>query len=391
MRTWLEVDLALMEKNLNTVKATLPEGCEVIAVVKANAYGHGFSPVSKKLFELGIRHFAVACMDEAMELRQAGIGGDIIVLGRTEARDAPIAADNDITLACVDRQHLFELADVMKYAVRPLKINLAVNTGMNRIGFDCRTEEQLANIAAAYIFTGQSGLIQGSDAPAPGEPAVNIRITGIFSHFSSSDDTSDGADEYTKLQLSRYQKVLDYLEQRGIDPGLRHISNSGAIGKYPQARFDAVRCGALIYGYNTAMDAKLPIEPIMQWKTKVSCVRMIDKGDAVSYSRKFIADGPTTIATLGIGYADGLMRILSNKGYILINGKRCPMVGNICMDQMMVDVTELQDTVGPGTEAVIIGRSRDLTQTADDLAETAGSCMHEVLSTIGLRVERYYK
>ena len=183
--------------------------------------------------------------------------------------------------------------------------------------------------------------------------------------------------------------MLAHLDKCGIDPGLRHISNSGGIGKYPQARFDAVRCGALIYGYNTAMDAKLPVEPAMEWKTSVTVIRTIDKGDAVSYSRKFIADGPTVIATLGIGYADGLSRALSNKGYVLINGRRAPMVGNICMDQMMVNVTGLPVKVGD--EAVIIGRSGNLRITADDVAETQGSCMHEVLSTLGRRVERLYK
>ncbi|MBR5731480.1 MAG: alanine racemase, partial [Firmicutes bacterium] len=261
---------------------------------------------------------------------------------------------------------------------RELKVHLAVNTGMNRIGFDCRTEEQLKAIAQAYEKYGKPN-------------ASGLRITGIFSHFSSSDDTSEGADPYTKLQLSRYEAVLDYLKARGIDPGLRHISNSGAIGKYPQARFDAVRCGALIYGYNTAMDAKLPVEPAMQWKTAVTVIRKIDRGDAVSYSRKFIAQGPRTIATLGIGYADGLSRALSCRGYVLINGQRAPMTGNICMDQMMVDITDIAGPVEIGTEAVIIGRSGDLVQTADDIAEVQGSCMHEVLSTIAIRVERYYK
>ena len=223
---------------------------------------------------------------------------------------------------------------------------------MNRIGFDCKTEEQLQIIADAYR--------KYNSESSP------VRITGIFSHFSSADDTSAGADPYTKLQLSRYERVLAHLAHSNIAPGLRHISNSGGIGKYPQARFDAVRCGALIYGYNTAMDAKLPVQPAMQWKTAVTVVRTIDEGDAVSYSRKFIAKGPRTIATIGIGYADGLSRQLSNRGFVLINGMRAPMIGNICMDQMMVDVTEIQlqaaagrtNAVVPGTEVILIGRSR---------------------------------
>ena len=386
MRTWLEVNFDQLEKNLNTVREVLPENCKIIAVVKANAYGHGYEPVTRKLYELGLRHFAVACMDEAMQLRRAWISGDIIVLGSTEPQDARMAAENNITLAAVSPENLEALAAAAEGSPLPLKVHLAINTGMNRIGFDCKTEEQLQAIANAYRkYNGPSG-----------HP---IRITGIFSHFSSADDTSEGADPYTKLQLSRYEKVLAYLAQNNIAPGLRHISNSGGIGKYPQARFDAVRCGALIYGYNTAMDAKLSVQPAMQWKTAVTVVRTIDEGDAVSYSRKFIAKGPRTIATVGIGYADGLSRQLSNRGYVLINGMRAPMIGNICMDQMMVDVTEIQlqaaagrtNAVVPGTEVVIIGRSGNLVQTADNIAEIQRSCMHEVLSTIGQRVERYYK
>jgi alanine racemase len=388
MRTWLETDFGLMEKNLNTVRGVLPQGCDVIAVIKANAYGHGVIPVAKKLTELGVGRFAVACMDEALEVRCGGIAGGLIVLGNTEPKDAKDAAENDVTLACTGPASFEALRKAAQGLKKPLKVHIAINTGMNRIGFDCRTEEQLNAIAAAY-------------RTANGDPASPIRVTGIFSHFSSADDTSAGADPYTKLQLSRFEAVLAHLEKCGIDPGLRHISNSGGIGKYPQARFDAVRCGALIYGYNTAFDAKLPVVPVMQWKTAVTVIRQIDKGDAVSYSRKFIADGPRTIATVGVGYADGLSRSLSNKGFVLVKGHKVPMVGNICMDQMMIDITEIQlqaEKAGDpnafvkiGDEVILIGRSGDLVQTADDIAEVQGSCMHEVVSTIGARVERYYK
>ena len=390
MRTWLEVDLGLIKKNIETVKQTLPEGCQIIAVVKANAYGHGDAKIAQALRRFGITHFAVACIDEAAQLRNAGLQGEIIVLGYTDPQDVVRATQMDITLACVGRSHFKELYAAAQEATKPLKIHLAINTGMNRIGFECRTPEQLERIYKSYN-TVKNDIAQGEQV---------IDICGIFSHFSSSDDTSEGAEAYTEKQLERFNMVLDFLKSRGIEPGLRHISNSGAIGKYPRARFDAVRCGALLYGYNTAMDAKLPVEPVMEWKTKVTCVRTIERGDAVSYSRKFVADKPTVIATLGVGYADGLSRALSNKGYVLINGCKAPIVGNICMDQMMVDVTEIHQLaaehripfdVARGTEAVIIGRSGKLVQTADDIAETCGSCMHEVLSTIGLRVERYYR
>ena len=373
MRTWLEVDFGQIRKNIDIVKSTLPKGCDMIAVVKANAYGHGDIFTAKKLQSYGIRRFAVACIDEALALKNAGVGGELIILGYTDPQEALFAAKGGFTVACVSPDHLKELSAAALECELPLKLNLAINTGMNRIGFECKTEKDLADIASAYTTKHE-----------------NLEIRGMFSHFSSSDDLSEGADEYTLMQLSRFEKVISYLKERGIDPGFTHISNSGAIGKYPQARFDAVRCGALLYGYNTAMDAKLPVEPAMTWKTKVSVVRTIDKGDAVSYSRKFIASGLTTIATIGVGYADGMMRSLSNKGFVLINGCKAPMIGNMCMDQMMVDISGIPGVV-PGTEAVLIGRSGSLVQTADDLADAAGTCMHEILSSIGLRVERYYK
>ena len=398
MRTWLEINYEQIEKNLNTVSSVLPENCEIIAVVKANAYGHGDIEVTKMLEKFGVKYFAVACISEAIALRTAGVQGEILVLGYTDVYDAKTAAFLNITLTATSPEHLKELCrymDVESYItegepepnIDPLKVHLAVNTGMNRLGFDCKTEEQLKEIADAYRT--YSDTMSGS---AP------IKVTGIFSHFSSADDLSEGAEPYTLRQLDRFENVLAYLKKHGIDPGVAHISNSGGIGKYPNARFDAVRCGALLYGYNTAMDAKLPVQPAMQWKTIVTCIRTIEEGDAVSYSRKFIANGPRTIATLGTGYADGLSRQLSNRGYVLINGMRAPIVGNICMDQMMVDITEIQlqahagraDAVTLGTEAVIIGRSGELIQTADDIAEWQGSCMHEVLSTIGKRVERFH-
>ena len=182
---------------------------------------------------------------------------------------------------------------------------------------------------------------------------------------------------------------LAFLEKKGIDPGLRHISNSGGIGKYKEARFDAVRCGALMYGYNTAFDAPMDVHPVGTWRAKISCVRTLEEGDAVSYSRHYTAKGGERIATLCVGYADGYKRALSGKedgpvGYVLVNGVKCPIVGNICMDQMMVDVSEADAKAGDA--AVLMGEG----YTADDLAAAAGTCMHDILASIGPRVERVY-
>ena len=368
MRNKIEVNLGKIKYNLKVVRDVLPKDCRVIAVVKANAYGHGDKAVAAYLQdECGIDFFAVAGLDEALRLREAGITKDILVLSYVDPAELSFAIENNITLAVVSAEHAIALSCEAHNLGKTANVHLTLNTGMNRVGFDCKTFKQIMTIAGAYKLP-------------------NLNFTGIFSHFSSADDPSSAAVPYTRLQLERFSKVLSYLSERGIDPGLKHISNSGAIAKYPNARFDAVRCGALMYGYNTAQDAKLPVVPVMEWKALITCIREIDFGDAVSYSRKFVAKGPTKIATLSVGYADGLPRALSNKGTVLINNQFCPIVGNICMDQMMVDVTNIVGDINVGDLAGIIGPG----QSADDLAELAGTCMHDIISSISARVERVY-
>ena len=370
MRNWLEVDLGRLKHNIDTVRGVLPEGCDIFAVVKANAYGHGEAKISRALSELGIVRFAVASLGEAQHIREEGIDGEILVLSYMAPEDVAEAVNNNITLAAISYEYAEEVGRIASSLGLSVKMHMKINTGMNRVGFDCRSDRDLKKIAEAYDIEG-------------------LYFTGIFSHFSSSDDLSEGAEEYTDMQLGNFEKVLSYLEKKGIDPGVRHISNSGAIGKYSSARFDAVRCGALMYGYNTAFDAPLPVKPVGTWKATVSCVRTLEEGDAVSYSRHYVAKGGEKIATLCVGYADGYKRALSGRedgprGYVLINGTRCPIVGNICMDQMMADVSGLD--VRQGDEAVLMGEG----YTADDIAEAAGTCMHDVISSIGPRVERIY-
>ncbi|MBO4819089.1 MAG: alanine racemase [Firmicutes bacterium] len=370
MRNWLEVDLSKLQSNVDTVKSALPENCEIIAVVKANAYGHGEVNICRALDSMGVRRYAVASLEEAMYIREEGIGGDILVLSYIDPEDVAKAANNNITLAAISYPYTEEVGRIAASLGLNAKMHMKINTGMNRVGFDCRTDKDLELIADAYRVPG-------------------TEFTGIFSHFSSSDDLSEGAEEYTRMQLANFEKVLDFLEKKGIDPGLRHISNSGGIGKYKEARFDAVRCGALMYGYNTAFDAPMDVHPIGTWRAKISCIRTLEEGDAVSYSRHYKAKGGERIATLCVGYADGYKRALSGKedgprGFVLVNGVRCPIVGNICMDQMMADVSGAEAQAGDA--AVLMGEG----YTADDLADAAGTCMHDILASIGPRVERVY-
>lgn len=370
-RTWLTVDLGQLRKNLAVIRSALPEHCDVIAVVKANAYGQGDVPFSKALSEAGVTRFAVATAEEGFSLRRAGLTGEILVLSYVSPALVPSLLAHHLTVAAASEEHAYALDAAAEAAGAVLPVHLKLNTGMNRIGLDCETEEQLSKIAALYSLR-------------------NLRVDGIFSHFSSSDDGTPGAEEYCEKQLARFRGALHFLQSRGIDPGLRHISNSGAVGAYPSARFDAVRCGALLSGYNTAVIGEpLAVSPVSEWKAAVTCVRTVLPGEGVSYSRKFIAKVPTRVATVAVGYADGWPRALSNGGTVLLHGKRARILGNICMDQMMVDASEIPETA-VGDAVTLIGRDGALRQTADDVAEMAGSCMHEILSRIGERVEKIY-
>lgn len=371
-RTWLTVDLGRLRKNLTVIRSRLPESCDVYAVLKANAYGQGDVVIGRTLAEFGVRRFCMATVQEAKLLRDTGITGEILILSYVGPQDVADLVKSSLTATVVSPEHARALNDMAAALHVTLPVHIKINTGMNRIGFDCKTDEELRAIADAYSLP-------------------SLRFTGIFSHFSSSDDESAGAADYCRLQIARFNRVLDFLKEKGIDVGTRHISNSGGVQKYPEARYDAVRCGALLAGYNTSPDksAAFPIEPVSEWRAAVTCLRTLEAGDAVSYSRKFIAAAPTRVATVAVGYADGWPRSLSNGGTVLLHGHRVPILGNICMDQMMVDVTDVPD-VKVGDAAVLIGRDGDLVQTADDVAAEACTCMHEIMSRIGLRVEREY-
>lgn len=219
---------------------------------------------------------------------------------------------------------------------------------------------------------------------------AGISCEGTFSHFASADDGSEGAEQYTLMQIERFERATALLRDRGIDTGLRHICNSGGIQKYPQAHFDMVRCGAVITGYNTACDiTPWEIKPVASLKAAVTSLRDIPEGTPISYSRTFKAEKPLRVAVLSIGYADGYPRALSRVGKVMLNGCWARQLGNVCMDQMMIDVTDIPD-VRVGDAAVIIGESGSLCQTADDLAAQCQSCMHEIMSRLSLRLQRIY-
>lgn len=370
-RAWLEINLDDMGKNLQLLRGHLSPGCGVMAVVKADGYGHGAANLSRYLSRQGVRHFAVVTLPEGMALRKAGIEGEILVMAYTPPALAGKLAEYSLIQSVFSPGYADELDRQAFLAGVRVKAQVKLDTGMTRTGFDCQTPEQLDRVAAVY-------------------GKKNLAVTGTFSHFSSADDGSDGADSYCRLQLSRYLAALEELKKRGVDTGLRHMCNTGGAQKYPEAHFDFVRCGAALAGYNTACDIeRWPLIPVASLKTAVACLRNIDAGTPVSYSRTFVAPRPMRVAVLCIGYADGYPRALSRNSRAMLHGRWAPQLGNVCMDQMMVDVSDIPE-VREGDTATIIGRDGDLVQTAEDLALQSQTCTHEILSRLGSRLQRLY-
>lgn len=367
-RTWAEIDLSSLEHNYRTLRALLPTGCRFLGVVKADAYGHGAVPVARRLEELGTDYLAVACLDEATRLRQAGIRAPILILGVTPASRAGDLAALDLTQAVGDSDYGRALSAAMAGTGRRLKIHIKADTGMSRLGFLSAPCQPAAEAIAAVIAL-------------PG-----LEAEGIFTHFADADG---GSDDYTMLQFTRFLDLLEALKAQGADFPLRHCANSAATLRYPCTHLDLVRPGIALYGHYPApccegLDGP-GLAPVMRLYTRVAAVRTLPGGASVSYGCTYTLPEERTLAVLPIGYADGLHRLLSNRGSVLLGGVRCPIVGRVCMDLCMVDVTGL--AVRPGDVAEVFGDALPL----EDQAAQAQTISYELLCNLAPRVPRVYR
>jgi alanine racemase len=362
---WAEVDLSAIGHNLRHV-ALLTPGTRVIAVIKANAYGHGAIPVAHTALGSGAWGLAVSTLTEARQLLEAGEGEHdrVLALGGLVPGEAGEAAQVGCAVMC----HSHELARALDAAARArgraLPVHLKVDTGMSRLG--CAPDDAV----------GLARFIAESDG---------LRLAGTFTHFASSD--SDEA--ATRRQAELFESVIVALRAGGIDPGLRHVSNSGGALRYPDLALDAVRLGISLYGYDPGGRAGPGLEPALAVRALVTQVKTVGPGTAVGYGATWWAERPSRIATVSIGYADGVMRSRSNRGDVLVRGRRAPLVGAVSMDALTLDVTEV-DAVATGDVATVIGRDGHERITADDVAEWSGTNSYEVLTAIGGRVERRY-
>ena len=363
-RTWAEIDLDKIEKNIEIIKSLLPQKCGVIGVVKADAYGHGAFMISKTLAK-HVTYFAVSSLHEALQLRKCGITKDIMILGYTPSENAQSLIDNNITQTIFSYDYAKSLFD--KISSGKLSAHIKLDTGMTRLGYEPFEKAEVEKTIKDF--------------------SLKIDFTGIFTHFAVSDDTSS---DFTDEQFSRFNNTINELASGGINFRYRHVCNSAAIINYPQMHLDLVRPGIILYGlYPDLSTKKIGLEPALSFKTVVAQTHEIKKGTTVSYGRTFKADREMTVATIPVGYADGFSRLLSGDGEVLVNGKRAKIVGRVCMDQTVIDVTGIEG-VQIGTTVTLIGRDGDENISIEEIAGRMGTINYEAACLIGKRVPRIY-
>ncbi len=369
LRAWAEVDLDAICENHMTMRRALPSGVKCAAVIKADAYGHGARRVAR-LLEREVDYFAVAMTDEAEELRLDGIRRPILVLAHTPRGDLPRLAGYNIDASV---STLGEAEEISAYAAscgKTVGVHIALDTGMTRIGFPC-TREAVADICRVATLPG-------------------IELRGVFSHFADA----DGADpEYTLLQASRFKEMTEELAAAGVNIPIRHLCNSAGATRDDVEKFDMVREGITLYGIAPSAEVDLShfgtLRAAMSLRTHISNLRRVPAGTPISYGCTYVTERESVIATIQAGYADGVPRALSNRGEVLIKGRRAPIVGRICMDQMMADVTDI-DGVCVGDTVTIFGRDGAEAITAEETASRAGTIAYELVCGISKRVPRVY-
>ena len=374
-RTWAEIDLDALQDNYRAIAASLSGNSRVMAVVKADAYGHGAGMVARSLQEAGASWFGVSNLDEAMQIRSAGITEPILIFAYTPPSEAASLARLGISQTVLNGEYARELDAAAAAAGVTVRIHVKIDTGMSRVGLPYHSEAE-----------DRDTLIEIEAVKA----LPHLVMEGAFTHFASADEEDDGG--YTRLQYTRFMEALALLEQRGVVFPLRHCCNSAGVLRYPEMHLDLVRPGIILYGLAPApwMEGMLPLRPAMQLKTVVSMVKTVPAGTPVSYGRTFVTKRETRLATVPVGYADGYARTLSNRAHMLLCGREAPVVGRVCMDQCMLDVTAIPEAA-EGMTVTAFGRDGDAFLPVGEIAALGGTIHYETICLIGKRVPRVFR
>ncbi|WP_064201851.1 serine racemase VanT catalytic subunit [Brevibacillus brevis] len=367
-RAWADIHLPHLQHNVREIQQVLPKDCAMMAVVKAQAYGHGGWQIARFLNKLGIDHFAVATIDEGIELRKQGVKGEILVLGYTDERRIRQIARFKLTQTVVDDEYAQTLNG---YNVK-IPVHIKIDTGMGRLG---ESWEYTEKIAAMYRYK-------------------HLQVCGTFTHMSVADSLEASDIAYTKNQIDRFQKVIDQLKEKGINPQKLHVQSSYGVLNYGELQCDYARMGIALYGMLSKQGDKvktsIDLRPVLSLKARVVQVKQVEKGAPVGYGRAHIAQKDSKIAIVSIGYADGVPRMLSQVGATcLIRGKRRPIIGFVCMDQLIVDISDMEE-VQRGEVVTFIGRDQEEEITAEEMAQSCKTITNELVSRLGERVKRVY-
>lgn len=367
--TWAEVNLGAVSHNVGELRKRVGKEVRILGAVKADAYGHGSIPVSQAILKAGADYLGVASLDEALELRRAGLEAPILIFGSNLPEEAEEIVRYNLTATVCREEFASSLACLGRERGqgRKVKVHIKVDTGMGRVGVYF---EEAVDFVRRVV--GNEGL----------------EIEGIYTHFPSAEEEDK---TFSLTQIERFKQVIARLGEEGIDIPLKHMANSAAILNFPESYFDLVRPGLLLYGLYPSLEMKreLNLRPALSLKTRIVYLKRTPPGRPISYGRTYITERETVIATLPVGYGDGYSRFLSNKGEVLVRGKRAPIRGRICMDQTMVEVGHIPG-VEVGDEVVLIGRQGEESITVEEIAERIGTVPHEIVSRLGKRVRRVY-
>jgi len=369
-RAWAEINLDSIAHNVKEIRRIASSKAEILGVVKADGYGHGVMEVARTLLNNGVTRLAVSMLDEAIQLRKNGISVPILILSYTDPIRSEEIVENDVTQAVFSHDLAKALSVAAVKLGKHVKIHIKIDTGMTRVGF-MPGYSAVKNVAEISKLPG-------------------VIIEGLFTHFASADEREK---EYTYMQFERFMSVCSELGRIGVHIPIRHVANSAAVIEFPEMHLDMVRPGIILYGMYPSDEvdkSKIDLRPAMTLKANIVLVKDVEENTSISYGRIFTTKRISKVATIPIGYADGYSRMLSNKGKVLVNGELAPVVGRICMDQCMIDVTDLTCNVKVGDEVVLFGKQCETEIKVEDIASTLGTINYEVVCLIGKRVPRVY-